>query len=241
MAKTDQIHLTIVYDNNAYKESLQTDWGFSCFIQGLEKSILFDTGGNGNVLFENMEKLGISPRDIDLVFLSHYHKDHTGGLSVLLRANSKIEVWLPKFFPADFKEQILTAGASIVEVAGHQKICDGAFTTGVIEGWIKEQSLVLDTTSGLVVVTGCAHPRLINILFKVKDLFGDNFYAVLGGFHLAGFQKNEIEEVIEKLKMLGVKKIGPCHCTGENARKMFSDAYKKDFIEVGVGKEVVVR
>jgi len=101
--------------------------------------------------------------------------------------------------------------------------------------------LVLDTTSGLVVVTGCAHPRLINILFKVKDLFGDNFYAVLGGFHLAGFQKNEIEEVIEKLKMLGVKKIGPCHCTGENARKMFSDAYKKDFIEVGVGKEVVVR
>jgi 7,8-dihydropterin-6-yl-methyl-4-(beta-D-ribofuranosyl)aminobenzene 5'-phosphate synthase len=101
-----------------------------------------------------MEKLKLSPRDIDLVFLSHYHKDHTGGLSTILQLNPEIEVWLPKFFPADFKEQILTANTSLVEVEGYQKICDGAFTTGVIEGWIKEQSLVLDTSNGLIVVTG---------------------------------------------------------------------------------------
>jgi 7,8-dihydropterin-6-yl-methyl-4-(beta-D-ribofuranosyl)aminobenzene 5'-phosphate synthase len=240
MAKTDQIHLTIVYDNNAYKESLQTDWGFSCFIQGLEKSILFDTGGKGNILLGNMEKLKISPMDIDLVFLSHYHKDHTGGLSTLLRFNPKIEVWLPKFFPQDFKEQILAAVTSLVEVEGHQKICDGAFTTGVIEGWIKEQSLVLDTTQGLIVVTGCAHPRLINILPKVRNMFGENIHLVLGGFHLAGFQTDEIQEVIDMLNTLKIQKIGPCHCTGDKALRMFAGEYAENFIKAGAGKEIFV-
>lgn len=240
MAKTDQIHLTIVYDNNAYKESLQTDWGFSCFIQGLEKSILFDTGGKGNILLGNMEKLKISPVDIDLVFLSHYHKDHTGGLSTLLRFNPKIEVWLPKFFPQDFKEQILAAVTSLVEVEGHQKICDGAFTTGVIEGWIKEQSLVLDTTQGLIVVTGCAHPRLINILPKVRNMFGENIHLVLGGFHLAGFQTDEIQEVIDMLNTLKIQKIGPCHCTGDKALRMFAGEYAENFIKAGAGKEIFV-
>lgn len=240
MAKTDQIHLTIVYDNNAYKESLQTDWGFSCFIQGLEKSILFDTGGKGNILLGNMEKLKISPVDIDLVFLSHYHKDHTGGLSTLLRFNPKIEVWLPKFFPQDFKEQILSAVTSLVEVESHQKICDGAFTTGVIKGWIKEQSLVLDTTQGLIVVTGCAHPRLINILPKVRDMFGENIHLVLGGFHLAGFQTDEIQEVIDMLNALKIQKIGPCHCTGDKALRMFAGEYAENFIKAGAGKEIFV-
>ncbi len=238
MAKTNQIHLTIVYDNNAAKKPLQPDWGFSCLVRGLEKSILFDTGGKGNILLGNMEKLKISPMDIDLVFLSHYHRDHTGGLSTLLQFNPKIEVWLPKFFPQDFKEQVLAAATSLVEVEGHQKICDGAFTTGVIMGWIKEQSLVLDTTQGLIVVTGCAHPRLINILPKVRDIFGENIHLVLGGFHLAGFQTDEIQEVIDMLNALKIQKIGPCHCTGDKALRMFADEYAENFIKTGAGKEI---
>jgi 7,8-dihydropterin-6-yl-methyl-4-(beta-D-ribofuranosyl)aminobenzene 5'-phosphate synthase len=63
--------MTIVYDNNPFDEKLERDWGFSCFIKGLEKSILFDTGTNGRSLLSNMEKLGILPEEIDLVFLSH--------------------------------------------------------------------------------------------------------------------------------------------------------------------------
>jgi 7,8-dihydropterin-6-yl-methyl-4-(beta-D-ribofuranosyl)aminobenzene 5'-phosphate synthase len=238
MEGKSQVKLTIVYDNNTCEKSLQADWGFACLIQGFEKSILFDTGTRSEILLTNMGELGIQPKLIDCVFLSHFHRDHTGGLSSLIELNPEIEVWLPEFFPEDFKERILAGGASCVEVSGHQKICDRIFTTGVIEGWIKEQSLVLDTTCGLVVVTGCAHPRLTNILTKIQDLFGGNIYAVVGGFHLAGLQKNEIEEVIRELKTLGVQKIGPCHCTGENARKMFSEAYKEDFVEVGVGREI---
>jgi len=50
--------MTIVYDNTALGENLRADWGFSCFIQGLKKSILFDTGTDGKILLSNMDKLG---------------------------------------------------------------------------------------------------------------------------------------------------------------------------------------
>jgi len=232
--------MTIVYDNNTLDEKLEPDWGFSCFIRGLEKSILFDTGGNGKILLANIEKLGIHPGAVDLVVLSHAHGDHTGGLDELLRENPKIEVWFPEFFSPRFKKAVTKRGASLVEVDKFRKICEGAYTTGVIQGWIKEQSLILDTFKGLIVMTGCAHPRIIKIIATAKDLLEKNLYLVLGGFHLAGFTENEIKEIIDEFRAQGVKKAGPCHCTGEEARQLFAEEYKNDFIDIGAGKEIEI-
>jgi len=241
MKNTNPIQMIIVYDNNPFDEKLEMDWGFSCFIKGLEKSILFDTGTNGRILLSNMEKLGIRPEEIDLVFLSHAHGDHTGGLDALLTQNSKIEVWLPEFFSPSFKDAIKKKGASIVEVESFQKICEGAYTTGVISGWIKEQSLILDTEKGIIVITGCAHPRITKIIAKAKELLKKDIYMVFGGFHLAGFDKREIKEIIDHFRASGVKKVGPCHCSGDEARKLFAEEYKDDFIEIGAGKEIKVQ
>ncbi len=101
-----------------------------------------------------------------------------------------------------------------MEVEKPQGICKGAHTSGVIEGWIKEQALVLDTEKGLVLMTGCAHPRIVNILARVKELFKKDLYLVFGGFHLAGFYKAEIKDIIARFRDLGVQKVGPCHCSG---------------------------
>lgn len=241
MDKLQSIQLTIVFDNNAYDERLELGWGFSCFIQGLEKSILFDTGANGRILLSNMEKLRIRPEEIDLVVLSHAHGDHTGGLEALLNQNSKIEVWLPHFFSSDFKEGIRKKGAKVVEVDKHQKICKGAYTSGVIKGWINEQSLLLGTDKGLIVMTGCAHPRIVKILATAKELLKENIFLALGGFHLAAFDKGEIEEIIDRFRDLGVKKVGPCHCSGDEARKLFAKEYKDDFIKIGAGKKIKIQ
>jgi 7,8-dihydropterin-6-yl-methyl-4-(beta-D-ribofuranosyl)aminobenzene 5'-phosphate synthase len=240
MEDTQSIQITIVYDNNSLDEKLEKDWGFSCFIKGLEKSILFDTGTNGQILLANMEKLGILPEEINLVFLSHAHRDHVGGLDALLEKNSEIEVWLPEFFSSSFKNAIRTKGAAVVEVEKFQKICPGVFTTGVIPGWIKEQSLILDTDKGLVVITGCAHPRITNIITRAKDLLGKDIQLVFGGFHLGAFYENEISEIIDHFRKSGVKKVGPGHCSGDEARRLFAEEYKDDFIEIGVGKEIKV-
>lgn len=241
MNEKNPLHLTIVYDNYPFDDKLQIDWGFSCLVEGLDKTILFDTGTNGQILLSNMKKLSISPELIDYVILSHAHRDHTGGLEALLDRNPNVEVWLPAFFSSDFKEGVRKTGASVVEVETFQKICEGAFTTGVIEGWIREQSLVLDTHKGLVVITGCAHPRIVRIIAKAKELLKKDVYLAFGGFHLTGFDKADINEIIYKFRDLGVEKVGPCHCSGEEARKLFSEEYKDDFIEIGVGKKIKIQ
>jgi len=232
--------MTIVYDNNAFDKRLKPHWGFSCLVRGLEKSILFDTGGKGKILLSNMRMLGIPLEAIDLVVLSHIHRDHTGGLDALLKENPRIEVWLPVFFPSSLKKAVIKRGTNLMEVDKFQKICEGAYTTGVIQGWINEQSLILDTTKGLIVVTGCAHPRIIKIISKARELLEKDIYLVLGGFHLLGFPKNEIEEIIETFRAEGVKKVGPCHCSGGEARSLFAEEYKDDFLDIGAGKEIEI-
>lgn len=230
--------MIIVYDNNALSENLKADWGFSCLIRGLEKSILFDTGTNGKTLLINMKKLGIHPEDIDTVFLSHEHKDHTGGLEALLDRNLRVEVWLPNFFSSSFKNKIINQGSTVKEVESFQEICKGAYTSGIIEGWIKEQSLILNTGKGLILITGCAHPRIVKIIATVKELLKKNIYMIFGGFHLAPFNESEIREIIDYFRASGIKKVGPCHCSGDEARRLFLEEYKENFIDIGVGKEI---
>jgi len=235
------IEMTIAYDNNRYDKNLQTDWGFSCFISGLSKTLLFDTGKDSQILLSNTKKLEFDPRTVEAVFISHEHKDHTGGLSAVLKEKPGIEVWAPYFFGSSFKEKVKKNGGRFVEVSTFRKICEGAYTTGVIQGWIKEQSLVLESPQGLILMTGCAHPRIVNIIDLVERLLGRNIYLVMGGFHLAGFPKKEIVEIIAHFKDAGVRKVGPCHCSGDEARKLFEMEYGKDFIQVGVGRRIQIQ
>ncbi|MCK4556322.1 MAG: MBL fold metallo-hydrolase [Candidatus Aminicenantes bacterium] len=241
MNNKHSLQMTVVYDNNAFDENLKADWGFSCLIRGLEKSVLFDSGTNGKILLSNMEKLGIHPGEIDTVFLSHEHKDHTGGLEALLNLNSRVEVWLPNFFSSSFKNKIKNKGSTVREVTNFQEICEGAYTSGIIEGWIKEQSLILNTEKGLILITGCAHPRIVKIIDRVKELLKKNIHLVFGGFHMGAYNENEINEIIGQFQDSRVKKVGPCHCTGDEARRLFAEEYKDDFIEIGVGKVIKVQ
>ena len=52
--------VTIIYDNTAFREDLQADWGFSALVETKGRKTLFDTGGNSEILLSNMEKLGIN-------------------------------------------------------------------------------------------------------------------------------------------------------------------------------------
>ncbi len=233
-------NLTVVYDNNPFDPALQTDWGFSCFIRGAEKNILFDTGTKGSILLSNMNGLDIKPQDVEIVILSHFHKDHTGGLSALLKENPHITVYLPDFFPSTFKNSITKQGASYVNVKSYQKILANVYSTGIISGWINEQSLVLDSHEGLVLITGCAHPRIVNIIETVKDKAKKEIYLVFGGFHLSGFEGQEIKEIIRFFKKSGVKKVGPSHCSGKEARELFSKFYGEDYVPIGVGTKIPI-
>ena len=232
------MNITVVFDNYPYKRGLETGWGFSCLVRGLDKVILFDTGADGRILLSNMEKLKIEPNLINAIFLSHEHYDHTGGLFNLLDVNSNSIVYLPQSFTTSFKQEIQGCGTKSIEVSNPIEICKDAWTTGELGTWIREQSLVLKTSRGLVVITGCAHPGIVNILKEVNKVFKEEIYLVMGGFHLAGWFDSEIKSIIRDFKVLGVKKVGPSHCSGERTIELFKQEYGENFIRMGVGNTV---
>ncbi|KPJ50014.1 MAG: hypothetical protein AMJ41_01990 [candidate division Zixibacteria bacterium DG_27] len=234
------IIITVVYDNNPSVEGLKTGWGFSCLVEGCEKTILFDTGGDSATLLYNMEKLGIDPAQIEVVFLSHIHSDHTGGLEGFLKKNTKVDVFLLPSFPSNFKKRVKSLGADYVEVGDPTEVCRGVFSTGESGDGIKEQSLIVQTPKGLVIITGCAHPGIVEIIEQVKKSFKEDVYLVMGGFHLVSTPEREIGGIIQDFRRLGVIKSAPCHCSGDECRRLFETEYKEDFIKLGVGSKIRV-
>lgn len=98
----EKVALTIVYDNNPYDERLETAWGFGCYVNVDGVRILFDTGGDPSILLENMAKLNIDVREIEIIVLSHIHGDHVGGLFGVLELNSRGEGLLANQFSRRF-------------------------------------------------------------------------------------------------------------------------------------------
>jgi 7,8-dihydropterin-6-yl-methyl-4-(beta-D-ribofuranosyl)aminobenzene 5'-phosphate synthase len=231
------VNITVIYDNNPLLKDLQTDWGFACLVEVGETRILFDTGDKGDILLSNMEKLGIEPRSIEIVFLSHFHHDHTGGLKEFLNANSNVKLFYPQSFPAEIINVIKLSGAASFPVTSSMEILSNVFTLGEIEGTISEQSLAIRSRMGIVVITGCAHPGIINILQKAKNEFpGELIFLSMGGFHLRHLNEDEINKVIQKIHDMDILTVAPTHCTGSTARKMFKKVFDVNNIEIGAGK-----
>jgi 7,8-dihydropterin-6-yl-methyl-4-(beta-D-ribofuranosyl)aminobenzene 5'-phosphate synthase len=236
----NRVTITIVYDNNHYDSRLTAAWGFSCVARLPQQVILFDTGGDGAVLLQNMEELKIDPGEVDVVVLSHVHGDHVGGLASFLEHNNNVTVYMPFSFPQSLKDEVRITGAKLEEVDKARELFDGVFTTGELDGGIKEQSLVLRTPKGLVVITGCAHPGIVNVAKKAGEITGEEIFLMIGGFHLGGALPSQISYVAESLLQLGVEEVAPCHCSGEGARRLFSEYFGDGYIDCGVGKEIVI-
>ncbi|MGM0365262.1 MAG: MBL fold metallo-hydrolase [Actinomycetota bacterium] len=231
----DYPRIKVIFDNAPYSRELVHGWGFSCIIEKIEKTILFDAGSEGGMLINNMEEVGINPEDIDAVFLSHIHVDHVGGTDSFLAKNSNVTVYLPQSFPESFIGGLQDFGARVQAVEKPVEICSGVYSTGELGSWIKEQSLVIKTGNGLIIITGCAHPGIVDIIRGSIKLWGKEVFLVMGGFHLNGHSRGEIENIVSELRELGVAYVGPCHCSGDDACRIFEQEYGKNFIDIGTG------
>jgi 7,8-dihydropterin-6-yl-methyl-4-(beta-D-ribofuranosyl)aminobenzene 5'-phosphate synthase len=225
--------ITVVYDNRTLDPNLASAWGFSCLVNG---DLLFDTGGDGRTLLSNMIKMGIDPAGIRTVVLSHAHGDHTGGLGGLLGTGVRPTVYVPRSFPARFKADVRSL-TTLVEVHGPVEIRPGIHTTGEVGRGLVEQALAVETGDGLVVVTGCAHPGVVEMVRRAQSVGArlPRPYLVMGGFHLGGTSQRRVKAIIADFRQLGVQRVAPCHCTGDPAIRVFAEEYGDDFIKAGVG------
>lgn len=237
--RTDQMAITVVYDDHPLDKRLRTGFGFACIIRKPSHTILFDTGGRGELLLSNLAAVGIQPEQIDSVVLSHVHGDHTGGLRALLQAHGKLKVFMPRAFPSRLKADARSLGATVVETKDPCQVCPGAWTTGVLKRGVEEQGLYLTTSKGLVVVTGCAHPGIVNMTEAARRHANEPVFAVLGGFHMSSASAEQIRRVMEDLRQLGVDQVGPCHCSGDRTRRLMKEGFGRGYLPCGVGTRLV--
>jgi len=96
--------------------------------------------------------------------------------------------------------------------------------------------LIIDSKKGLVVITGCAHPGIVDIVKRAKELMKrDKAYLVLGGFHHPSLS------CVKEFKKLRIEKVAPSHCIGDLVREALKKEYKGNFIEYGVGKTIGIK
>ncbi|MBU0640877.1 MAG: MBL fold metallo-hydrolase [Planctomycetes bacterium] len=244
-AALPDVIFTIVYDNNDGPEGLTSDWGFACLVKGLEKTILFDTGANGEILLHNMRRLGLDPATVDVVVLSHSHDDHTRGLAALLEGRSDVPVYAPSGFPASLNAYIRRTRATLTVAEEPVLICRGARTTGTLgKDAIPEHGLCVDTRSGWVLITGCAHPGVENLAARATELVGCPLHLVMGGFHLpragesswsTAAARLRIDATLKRMVELNVQHVAPLHCSGDLARGLFQQSFGARCELAGVG------
>ncbi|MBU1084121.1 MAG: MBL fold metallo-hydrolase [Candidatus Omnitrophota bacterium] len=229
--------LRVLYDRRA-KSGFLSGEGFSCLVDG---KVLFDTGEVPSSLIANMNRMKVKTDKLEAVVISHDHWDHTSGLWEILRRRRGLKVYACPSFNDTFKQCVSELGGELITAVEPMEIAPNIFVTGELAGeynneYLPEQALVLKGDKGTSVLTGCAHPGILNILRYTKKNFDtDKIYMVLGGFHLDGMDREAISKIITGLKEIGVKKTGPAHCSGEKAMRIFSGQYHRNCMLVKAG------
>lgn len=237
------MEIKILFNDKSINNNFSIGWGLSLLIDG---RILFDTGEKGDYLIRNIREMGIDLYQIGSVVISHDHWDHTGGLWEFLKQRRGIQVYACPHFSPEFMNRVRDLGGNLTEVKGFTEIVKNVFVTGEIESTYKglflaEQAVVIKTEKGLTVITGCAHPGILKILNAVKERFADEkLYLTFGGFHLRDSDKRIINMIVGRMKEMDIEKVGPMHCTGEEAEAIFKKIYKDRSISIKAGQTISV-
>jgi 7,8-dihydropterin-6-yl-methyl-4-(beta-D-ribofuranosyl)aminobenzene 5'-phosphate synthase len=216
------------------------EWGFSALVIADGHRILFDTGAHPDTVLRNVRELNIDLSNVPDVILSHHHIDHTAGLvtlrreypNALLRAHVGKGIFLSR--PASkmptIKADYESAGGSFIEYDQPREMFPGVWLTGPVPRKYPEknyggsdilpedQSLVIDTDKGLVLISGCGHAGVINTIdYANAKIRRAPLHAAIGGFHLYAASDETLAWTAGKLKEFGLQNLLGAHCTGIEA------------------------
>ncbi|MFN0095892.1 MAG: MBL fold metallo-hydrolase [Dehalococcoidia bacterium] len=271
--------------------TMHAEHGFSALVKlnsgGDTHRLLFDAGVSPNGLIENMDRLELSPKDVEAIVLSHGHFDHTGGLAGLVERMGRVNVPLlvhpqayvqrraappgvaPTPLPAPSRSALEGAGFEIIDAIEPGLIFQDRLlvmgevprVTGFEQGFpffqaqqpdgnwgpephlMDDQGIVVNVRGkGLVVLTGCGHAGIVNIVRRAVALTGvQRVYAILGGFHLSGaFFDPILGPTVDALRGFAPDVVLPAHCTGYKAQMQIAQAMPEAYVHNAVGTTLLL-
>lgn len=269
--------ITLVEDTKGV-DGCGYEHGLSLYIETENHKLLMDCGTT-DMFLKNAEVLGVDLSQVDSVFLSHGHYDHSGGIIPFSKYNSKAKIYLQKTAGEDYyhlteemekyagiDKKILGLSQSII-LDGDKKIDEELFVYSNISGerclpkgnqemtrkidgvhvrdtFDHEQCLVITEGEKKVLLSGCAHNGILNIVDKYKELFGNYPDIVISGFHMiqkGEYTKQDIDTIKETA--FALMETGAIyfsgHCTGTFAYGIMKEIMGGKLQSIHSGKRLV--
>ena len=109
----------------------------------------------------------------------------------------------------------------------------------ILDSMEDELVLGIDTSKGLLIVCGCSHIGIANIVENIKCRTQKKIYGIIGGLHLSKASDERIEKVLKYFDECNIEFFGVSHCTGEKVTKILRES-KKNFIYNNTGNTIII-
>lgn len=210
------------------------------YVEADGHAILFDTGPDPFTLKSNARVLGVDLSRVEAVVLSHEHGDHVGGIEAVAEVKHGIPVYIPSGSDPRLFERVKSLGLVPIAVnASGTNVIPGVVIVGPLMGPPPEQGLALVTPRGVVLLVGCSHPGVVNLVREAERVTGRRVVAVIGGFHLFAAPEGAVRKVVDELISEGVEKIYPIHCSGDLIRSILASEHPEVYGDGCAGKVIV--
>lgn len=243
--------LSVLTENTA-SAKFKAEHGLSYLIEH-DTQILFDSG-HSDIFLQNAKMLDVDINQIDTIVLSHGHWDHGNGLKYIkdkklichpeifqkrYRKNGDENIGLDLSFDELKKRfEIITSTESckvsenIIFLGEIPRLnsFESKTTTFALENneddfIIDDSGLVIQLNNEIVIISGCAHSGICNMIEHAKLITGINkIRAVIGGFHLK-HNNHQTQETIKYLKTQDIEELYPSHCTELPALSAFQNEF----------------
>lgn len=252
LGTTRSLEILPLFEEAKAREDLELEHGVSYLVKTDHQNILLDVGTTPARLSYNMRTLGVSEKDFDVVFVTHLHPDHIGGMNAWW--TNTLTAGDPSLDLRDKRVYLplpMNAGGATIVASQPTKIAEGVGTAGAISfadlfpfslrsPLNAEETLAVNVEGeGIVLIMGCGHPTVERIVARAQAASDAPIIGVVGGLHYEGFTREQAQPHIAFIKALKPQLVAVSpHDSSPAAIQAFRDAFPNAYQTIQVGSKI---